>query len=52
MDELLMKLEHRQAAYNTLPSDTVTPHMVPAINNAWSLLDMHYNNREEKEFYN
>jgi hypothetical protein len=51
MDELLLHMEDRKAAYNALPSDEVTHHMVTAINNAWSLLDKYYNKIDETPVY-
>jgi hypothetical protein len=51
MDEILLHMENRKAAYNALPSDEVIHHMVTAINNAWSLLDTYYNKIDETLLY-
>ena len=51
MYELLLHMEDRQAAYNSLPSDDITYHMVTAINNAWLLLDKYYNKIDETPGY-
>jgi hypothetical protein len=51
MDELLLHMEDRKAAYNALPSDEVTHHMVTAIKNAWSLLDKYYNMIDDTPVY-
>jgi hypothetical protein len=39
MDELLLHMEDRKAAYTAPQSDEVTRHMITSINNAWVLLD-------------
>jgi len=51
MDELLLHMEDRKAAYTALPQDKVSHHMITAINNAWALLDKYYNKVDETPVY-
>jgi len=51
MNELLLHMEDRQAAYTALPQDEVSHHMITAINNAWALLKKYYNKVDETPVY-
>jgi len=43
MKEFILHIEDQKSVYNAFLSKKVTNHMVTAINNAWTLLDMYYN---------
>jgi hypothetical protein len=51
MDELLLHMEDRKAAYSSLTPDPISDHMITAINNAWALLDKYYNKVDETPVY-
>ena len=51
MDELLLHMEDRKAAYTALQSDEVTRRMITSINTAWVLLDKYYKTVDETSVY-
>jgi len=51
MDELLLHMEDRKAAYSALPQDSIGHYMITLIKHAWGLLDKYYNKIDETPVY-